>query len=432
MKFFTAILSLFSVIVVVTGSRADSRASLKFSDITKPDFFPIFAWDACRGWDSESRDYQRHGLKSIADCNFNLAGFVSPKELAECRKLGVGAIVLPPREVFGKFTYFKEWRNLSDDEIDRRIKTTVKAAGNNPAVMGYFITDEPGVVDFPALSKAVAAVKKYAPGKLAYINLFPDYATIGSPDMSQLGTSNYTEYLEKFVAEVKPQAISYDNYMVPFSNDLENMSKGASYFRNLLEVRRVATKHNLPYLNIVCANQIRTNYPIPSPANLALQAYTTLAAGYRGVTWYTYYGRWYDYGSIDRDGRKTMTWHYLAEINRQIATLAPIMSQLTSTGVYFSSPTIVENLPTLPGQLVQSATGNTPLMIGEFKHRNGDAYVMVVNLSLAKSGKFTLQLKADQTAQKVSAVDGALEPFGTNKGGNWLVAGQGVLLKLGK
>ncbi len=114
----------------------------------------------------------------------------------------------------------------------------------------------------------MAAVKKYAPGKLAYINLFPDYATIGAPDKSQLGTDNYTEYLERFVNEVKPQALSYDNYMVEISMDLTNTAKAASYYRNLLEVRRVGAEHNLPFLNIVTANQIRLFTTPPSPANL--------------------------------------------------------------------------------------------------------------------------------------------------------------------
>jgi hypothetical protein len=69
---------------------------------------------------------------------------------------------------------------------------------------------------FGALAKAVAAVRKYAPGKLATINLYPNYATIWQMNQvkSQLGTATYTEYLERFVNEVKPMVISYDNYMV--------------------------------------------------------------------------------------------------------------------------------------------------------------------------------------------------------------------------
>jgi hypothetical protein len=282
------------------------------------------------------------------------------------------------------------------------------------------------------LGKAVAAVRKYAPGKLAYINLFPDYATLGAPDRSQLGTSNYTEYLERFVTEVRPQVISYDNYMVQFSDDLRNANKAASYYHNLLEVRRVARKYELPYLNIVSANQIRPPTPIPSPANLQFQAYTTLAAGYRGVTWYNYYGPGYKYTPIDPAGRKTLTWVYLRDVNSQVAALASIMSRLTSTGVFFSAPAPVDDLPLLPGNLVKSVSCPTPVMVGEFKHSNGDACVMVVNLSLERSAPFTLTATQPRDSIKiVSAVDGSLSDF-DQKNGLWLTAGRGALLILGR
>lgn len=401
---------------------------LDHSDITKPEFFPILPWEPQHGWKKPFVNRGENGLESIADCNFNMAGFVLPGDLPKCRQLGLGAILFPSDPDFDSAkVYLKAWKNLSDAEIDRRVKSMVKAAGSNPAIKGFYIMDEPGVEDFPALGKAVAAVKKYAPGKMAYINLYPNYATIGAPDTSQLGTANYTEYLERFVSEVKPQFISYDNYMVQMSGDLTNKAKASRYFSNLLEVRRVAQKHRLPFLNIVTSNQIRPFSTPPSPANLLYQAYTTLAAGYRGVTWFTYYQNGYVHGPIDADNRKTLTWHWLKEVNREIATLAPVMSRLTSTGVYFSAPAPFEKLPLLPGKLVESVSCPESLMIGEFKHQVGGSYVMIVNLSLERSARFNLKTH-HSTMQIVSAADGLKTPF--NKDGQWLVAGQGILLAL--
>lgn len=189
-----------------------------------PDLFPILPWDVLHGWRTPFRDPQ-HGLESIADCKFTVAGFVSPPDLPLCEKLGLAAIMAPTK---GEEPWFGKWREMSDEEIDQTVKQMVEAAGNSPAVLGYFIMDEPGAPAFPALAKAVAAVKKYAPGKLAYINLFPSYATVGAPDKSQLGTATYTEYLERFVNEVQPQIISYDNYMVQYSDDLVDTQKAAS------------------------------------------------------------------------------------------------------------------------------------------------------------------------------------------------------------
>jgi hypothetical protein len=108
------------------------------------------------------------------------------------------------------------------------------------------------------------------------------------------------------------------------------------------------------------------------------------------------------------------------------------MSRLTSTGVFFSAPAPVDNLPLLPGNLVEAVSCPTPVMVGEFKHADGDAYVMIVNLSLERSAKFTLATRQPREAIKiVSAVDGSLSAFDP-KNGLWLVAGQGVLLSLGQ
>jgi hypothetical protein len=108
------------------------------------------------------------------------------------------------------------------------------------------------------------------------------------------------------------------------------------------------------------------------------------------------------------------------------------MSRLISTGVFFSAPAPVDNLPLLPGKLVETVTCPTPVMVGEFRRSNGDAYVMIVNLSLERSAKFTLATRQPWNAIKiVSAVDGSLSAFDP-KNGLWLVAGQGVLLALGQ
>lgn len=431
--YFRAGFCLLMAFLLASGACGATPGSLDFGDISKPDFFPILPWDLYHGWGRPMIERGKGAdLQSMADCNFNMAGFVLPKDLRECRKLGLGAILAPSNPAYSNLQYIYEWRKLSDAEIDRRVKRDIANAGSNRAIMGYFISDEPGAQDFPALAKAVAAVRKYAPGKLAYINLFPDYATPGATAASQLGTATYTEYLERFVSEVHPQFISYDNYQVEYSHDLKDRSTAADYYHNLLEVRRVAQEHHLPCLNIVAANQLIPAATIPSPANLAFQAYTTLAAGYRGVTWYTYYSQGYKYAPIDLAGKKTATWNYLQAINAQIMGLAPVMSRLESTGVFFTSPAPADNLPLLPGRLVAEATCPAPLMIGEFQGPNGQAYVMVVNLSLESSAKFNLKTTQANAALKVvSPVDRSLAEFDL-KDGYWLPAGQGVLLMVAK
>jgi hypothetical protein len=373
---------------------------------------------------------QQKGLRGMADCHFTVANCAEPQDYSLCEKLGLGVVVSQAPHLEGK-----DWIKMSDEEIDAYIKNLVKKGGKSKAILGYHICDEPSSTAFPALAKAVAAVKKYAPGKFAYINLYPSYATLWTMDQvrSQLGTKTYGEYLEKFVNEVKPQLISYDNYMVQFSMDLEKADQAAKYYTNLVEVRRVAVKYHLPFYNIVSSNQIRPHTTIPSPANLAFQAYTTLAAGARGVKWYTYHYGSYGYAPLDKKENKTQTWHYLEEVNRQVSILGPLLSKMTSTGVYFTTPAPDQSLPLLPGAWAEKVVTDAPMMVGEFKSADGSNYIMVVNLSLAKSAKFDLRTKIPNEELSIVTTgeeDHPLERV-SHKNGIWLTAGQGVLIKCG-
>src|SRR5665213_1471309 len=154
------------LIVCVLATLADCATSkeaqtkLDQADSSQPDFFPILPWDPTLVWAQALIEGRKNGLESIADCNFNMAGFVLPKDLPECRKLGLGAIMLTTDPAFTNVQYIYDWTNLPDADIERRVKKMVDDSGANPAIKGYLITDEPGAGAFPALGKAVAAVKK--------------------------------------------------------------------------------------------------------------------------------------------------------------------------------------------------------------------------------------------------------------------------------
>ena len=403
--------------------------------------FPVFPWG--KGPDPKVANDPVRGLPSVAECGFTLAGFIHPESLPLCEKLGLKAIVHPGLLGVAK----KEWKTLSSEIIDQRIQHMIEVIGDSPALVGYYLVDEPGASMFPGLGAAVATVRKYAPGKLAYINLFPGYATIGAPDKSQLETESFAEYLERYVSEVKPQFISYDDYMVQYSQDQRLKDRAAVYYRDLLDVRRVALEHGLPFWNICSSNQIRSFTTIPSPANLALQAYTTLAAGGRGLSWYTYDIGGYGYRPIDKAGRRTATWQYLHMINRQVRVLGPLCNRLSSRGVLFSSPAPLPDAPTLPGHVLQEVkasfsgidgdkpkakTGTSsspPFMVGEFVDDAGVLHAMLVNLSLESSVLFHPVAVRERPLSWASPVDGSWSPIDA-KAGIWLTAGQGILLRV--
>ena len=116
--------------------------------------YPILHWDTLSGWDGKA--IRRNGLKSIADCNFTMAGFVSPQDLPACEQLGLAAIMF--NDELASAAY--RWIDCSADQIDDIIRRCVEKVGASPAVYGYYIVDEPGSQDFHALGLAVAALKK--------------------------------------------------------------------------------------------------------------------------------------------------------------------------------------------------------------------------------------------------------------------------------
>lgn len=384
-------------------------------------FFPILPWDQMHALEGDAD--RRSGLGSTGECGFTIAGFVPAKDLPVCERLGLKAIVYPDAAL----KIADRHNELTDQQIDENVRQLAEATRESPACIGYYIRDEPGATHFAYLAKIVSAVKKHAPGKLAYINLFPGYATLGATDTSQLQTATFTEYLERYVREVHPQFISYDNYMVQYSQDLHEAGQAAAYFRDLIEVRRVALEHGLPFWNIVSSNQIRPTSSIPSPANMLLQAWTTLAAGGRGVSWYKYSGvKGYEYSPLDVAGRRSVTWSYLQMVNRQLGVIGPIVNTLKSTGIYFAGPMAMD-APKLPGRIVRAVDANARAMIGEFESHDGLGHVIVVNLSLSKSAKIKMDLVDARPLEMYSPVDGSVGPVNREF---WLAAGQGVLLRM--
>ena len=394
---------------------------------------------------------QQRGIKNMTECFFNFSDNAdgTKQDFKLCEELGLGVVIAAE----GGNLEGKQWMAMSDKEIDEYVRQKVLKGGKSKAIVGYHICDEPSSLAFPKLAVAVAAVRKYAPGKLAAINLYPNYATLWTLDQikSQLGTRTYQEYIEQFVEIVKPDMISYDNYMVQISMDQQDRRRMAQHYTNIMTVREVSLKNNIPWWNVVSSNQIRCFSVIPTLDNMMLQAYTSLVAGAGGIRWYTYWHSVYDYAPINEDEMRTNTWYALREVNRHLSILGPIMKTLKSTGVYFTDPTIDPSLPLLPGKTVKGVDCPEPLMIGEFESAKGNRYLMVVNISLERSARFVLKTDienerlfvvstGEQTPyfrEIISAQDRNVNAKDFNEvqlahwaeRALWIPAGQGVLIK---
>ncbi len=293
-------------------------------------------------------------LKGMADCGFNLAGFAAPADLDAVHRAGLQAIVSAEATSGYDFS-----QTLDPLDVERRVNAFARRVGRHPALFGFYLQDEPPARHFAGLARVAAALQKAAPGKLPYINLFPDYATA-----EQLGSENYALYVEEFLHLVHPPFLSFDHYAL-----FEDGTLRPSFFSNLEVIRSAGLKQAIPFWAIILGN-CHFTYAEPSDAGLRFQVYSALAYGARGICYFTYFtpdiGN-YRLAAIDAHGNKTETWTKLRRLNLEIQALAPVLKNLKSIGVFHTEP-----LPAGTAGLAASrwllgvAGGSGAFVVGEF------------------------------------------------------------------
>lgn len=367
--------------------------------------FPIMAWGSAPG--------NLDVLREMAECRINIAGFVSPEHLDAVEEAGLKAFVMDQRASGYDF------RNLNEEVMRQRVASLVDEVGSHPASIGYFIKDEPHAEEFAGLAKVTKAFLEMDSTKIPYINLYPNYAS-----QQQLGTETYWEHVERFMTTVNPPIISYDHYAI-----MERQPLREGYFANLELIRWASIKYQRPFWNVILSTA-HFNYREPTEADIRFQVFTTLAYGGKGISYFTYFAPLSGncrMSPIDHFGRKTITWSYLQRVNSMVEMLGPTLMELTSLGVYHVGK-VPQGCSGLPGNtIVRAVHSDGDLVVGEFVHRDGSNYVMVVNKDFQYSTHFRLTLNdPGHSLQRVSSFSGRFEDLVDN--GDWLAPGQGVLL----
>jgi len=356
-------------------------------------------------------------LDGIRDCGFNVAGFVKPEGLDAVHQAGLQCIVFDPQcHVKGKNL------KLDNAEIERRVRALTDRCADHPATFGYYLRDEPPSIDYPDLERWSKAFLKADPDALPYINLFPNYVPLDA--IKSWGLKGYEDYVDKYIETVNPPFISYDHYAL-----MEDGSLRYGYFQNLESIRKAALKNNIPFWNIVLSNA-HFQYAEPSPAGLRFQAYTTLAYGARGISYFTYLisnkGN-YRLSPIDQFRNKTPTWDMLRNVNLQIQKLAPVYIKLKSVNV-FHHPEVPDQCRGLETSVFVKSIEGGNFVVGEFEGPEKEPYIMVVNKDLHKSFPFSVSFKEKGNVFMINSYTGrTVRWVGEN---NWLAGGQGMLLKL--
>jgi hypothetical protein len=364
------------VLSFVLGVAANGQSVERFQQ----DRFAIGFWV-----DPPADDRMEARYAAIADAGFTLVlggfGAVTPetidRQLALCEKYDLKALTYPIRP---NFDYLPE----------------------NSACWGYMIRDEPSAADFADLRAIVDKIRAARPGKLAYINLFPNYA-----NEKQLGTATYDEHVRRFVDEVDVDVLSMDHYPI-FKPEKDGRD---GYCENLAVMREHSMRKGIPFWNFFNIMPYGPHTD-PTESQLRWQIYTSLAYGAKGVLYFCYWtpggGEFPKGGAIlHQDGRPSRHYDQAKRINTAVKNLGPTLMQLTSTGVVRIAPDTdpAAVLDGTPIRNVLRADVDPPndYLVGNFVHADGRRAVLLNNYRFAYTAWPTVEF--DCPVEDVREVD---------------------------
>ena len=311
---------------------------------------------------------------------------------------------------------------LEDEAKRAQLDALIERVKGHPALYSYYLIDEPNASRFPEFGRLVAYLREKDPARMAYINLFPTYAT-----NEQLGNKGdlvtaYTEHLQQFVDIVKPDLISYDHYHFAANGDRDQ------YFLNLALIRDAALAAGVPFLNIVQACSWTPSMRVPNTSEVRWLVNTSLAYGAQGISYYVYSHVNHEGALATLDGEPTLLYQGLKRANRDFANIATQLQPLTSLAAYHTGA-VPRGAIGLPPDAPLRVAEDVPMLIGYFGPEGGTAtHFAIVNLDYTGPVQVTV----------IAA--GALESFNPGSGrwspvqrpGLRLEAGGVRLLRLSK
>ena len=413
--------------------------------------FEIFPWGPLKR-KSGARDVEQ-ALKDIKDCGFTGSCFLEPEDAEACRAAGLtpayflfddtGTLAVPQDQ--GEFylssrglpnvTRLAQDKGASPEIIDRVMKNALARAPKGPAKA--YIVDEPGATWLPRVRQMVDCVRKYRPDLTPYVNLFPNYAVCGDPDISQLEAATFEDYLAAFCQAVPDLPVSIDNYMVFVSLEFQREGGEARFYQNYVQAREACDQYGREFHHIVCANQLRAFQPIPTFNNLLLQATTSLAAGARSVSWYTYFGRGgYLYAPVDDNTEKdvrTGTWYLVREVNRRLLSWGETLYPMAYEGLFFTHPDPIPRARSLRECApVTRFEADENCVAGLYRDGN-EPVVFLVNGSLSRSTRVKVEIEGRPPRVWSVEENAWREPILTDTNGKssplWLAPGDAVILR---
>lgn len=307
----------------------------------------------------------------------------------------------------------------------------VREYGNHPATYGFYVRDEPVRGEFEREGRMVDLLRKERPDKVAFVN---------GLGWGARGAGCFLEYVEDYARIIKPEFLSFDSYpisLIPDDADTSDFYKSdcgiewpelKAYYRDRYweaweTYRMVGWKYGLPISGIVLATPHHHSvwrYGPVTEGTIRLEAFTGLAYSACALQYFTLINHSYDVdnwddGILTRDGKPSVRYNFVQNVNRDIAKLGPIVKALTCTRVFHYGPLTSNCCAWTPGRHPRDSAhigiadiNGDPAIIGFLKGSAG-RYAMIVNRNPARKGRIQVVMQDGWNAIEVNISDGIRE-----------------------
>ena len=231
-----------------------------------------------------------------------------------------------------KSTHYAILKYEHQQSVPEEFVNGLKPFAAHPAFAGELLIDEPGK---PLMKSVAAFVRSFETNyseKMWHVNLFPTYATGG------IQTHSYEDYIDTWLAEVKPPYLSYDSYPLLTNGDIID-----DYYCNLDLIRSKALKAGIPFWTFIQTLSISQTPGVPdkrepSKEDIRWQVWSNMAFGAKGIQYFCYWtpgsaSEVFTDAMIDRKGRETVRYRYVKQLNREVQVIGQKLLNSDPVGV---------------------------------------------------------------------------------------------------
>lgn len=322
-----------------------------------------------------------------------------------------------------------------DEEAFARSKAAYE---DSPAFAGIHVCDEPGFLKFELLRDMREALERHCPGKTAYVNLFPYFATPRQlysdlkADAEEQPDYDYARYLGDYLKIVRPPYLSFDYY--PLTEEEGRIYP--EYYGQLATIRQAAAKADVPFWAFVQTTHWWPPFRTPVFSEIQYQVSTALAFGAKGIQYFPFCtpngftgAETFHRAVLDLSGNRTSVFSAVQYANRHIKAVSPVLAESEHLGLVARGELPVE----LPASCARKDIpgvrefGAAHALAGVFA-RGAEIAVYVVNQSMKEEDAAILRFDG---ARRVTVIAHAqrtetVTDFLALKIG----AGEGVLVRL--